>query len=99
MPYLQQQEDGTVALTVYVQPRASKTRFTGQHGEALKLCITAPPVEGKANAAVIAYLARLFRIPKSAVTIKSGTQGRTKTLIINHLDFSDARRLLDKALL
>lgn len=98
MPYIHQQEDGAITLTIYVQPRASKTRLAGPHGDALKLCISAPPVEGKANTAVINFIATLFRVPKSAVTIKSGLQGRTKVLAIDHLGLTEARLLLNKAL-
>jgi len=70
MTYLREQADSASAsLSIHVQPKASRTRVAGRHGDALKLCITSPPVDGKANAAVIAFFAKLFKIPKGAVTI------------------------------
>ena len=65
-------------LTLHVQPRASRTGLCGIHGGSLKLAITAPPVEGKANKEVIAFLAAFLKIPKKDVTIVSGAQSRTK---------------------
>ena len=99
MDYLAGQQDGSLALTVYIQPRASRTRISGLHGDALKLCITAPPVEGRANRAVVEYIANLFKIPKKSVTITSGLQSRTKRLTINNISLAAARDLLDRVLM
>lgn len=98
MSYLAAQKDGSLLLTVYIQPRASSTRIIGLHGEAVKIGISAPPVDGKANAAVIEYLAGFFRIPKSAVSIKSGRQSRTKHLLLKSVSLSEAGRMLESAL-
>jgi len=99
MKYLAEEKDGGgVALSVYVQPRASKNRVAGEHDNALKLCITAPPVEGKANKAVISLLARLFSIPKTAVSIKSGQRGRSKRVILKQITLDQARRKLTEIL-
>jgi uncharacterized protein (TIGR00251 family) len=65
-----------------VQPRASRNAIVGTMGDAVKLAITAPPVDGKANGAVIEYLAELFRVPKSSVVIVSGDTGRNKLIAI-----------------
>jgi uncharacterized protein len=65
-----------------VQPRASRNGFAGTMGDAIKLAITAPPVDGKANQAVIEYLADLFRVPKSSIVIVSGETGRNKLVAI-----------------
>lgn len=65
-----------------VQPRASRNAIVGVMGDAIKLAITAPPVDGKANEAVIEYLADLFRLPKSSIVIVSGETGRNKLIAI-----------------
>ena len=63
--------DNSLSLNVYVQPRASTNRLAGMHGKAIKLCITAPPVDDKANTAVLAFLAKLFGLPKKRVRINT----------------------------
>jgi uncharacterized protein (TIGR00251 family) len=98
MDCLAEQKDGTLLLTVYVQPRASRTLLVGLHGRALKLSITAPPVDGKANKAVVEYIARLFNIPFKAVSIKSGHQGRTKRLTVRKISLAAAQDFLQRAL-
>lgn len=88
----------SLALSVYVQPRASHNRVTGMHGSALKVCVTAPPVENKANDAVVHFIADLFGVPKSSVSIKSGRQGRNKKVIITNLSPGEAQEALSRAL-
>lgn len=79
MSWLRPGKDGSVLLSVHVQPKASRTKVAGLFGDgAVKICITAPPVDGQANEALIKFLAKLFKLPKSAVTIEAGHQGRTK---------------------
>lgn len=70
-------------LRVRVQPRASRDEVCGLQGEALKIRITAPPVDGKANAHLIRFLAREFGVAKSAVELLSGETGRDKRLRIH----------------
>jgi len=70
-------------LRVRVQPKASRDEFCGLQGEALKVRITAPPVDGKANAHLIKFLAKQFGVAKSAVTLLSGETGRDKRLRIH----------------
>ena len=91
-------KDNSLALNVYVQPRASSNRVAGLHGSAVKVCVTAPPLENKANGAVIHFIAGLFNVPKSSVSIKSGRQGRKKKVLINGLALEDARDILARAL-
>ncbi len=69
-------------LAVYVQPRASRDEIAGLHGEALRIRIAAPPVDGEANAALCRFLADRFGVPKSAVSVESGESGRRKTVRI-----------------
>lgn len=71
-----------LVLALKVQPRASKDGFGEVLGDRLKLRITAPPVDGKANAHLIAYLAKLFDVPKSSVELESGQNGRDKRVRI-----------------
>ena len=70
------------SFAVRVQPRARKNAITGIVGDALKLALTAPPVEGRANEAVIEFLAEVFQIPRSSVTIASGETSRNKVVRI-----------------
>ncbi len=95
LTYLRGQSDGTsVSLSIHVQPKASRTRIVGLHGDAVKLCITSPPVDGKANAAVIQFLAKLFKIPKTAVTLASGVASRDKRLILAGISAAQAEAML-----
>jgi uncharacterized protein len=71
-----------ISFAVKVHPRARKNAITGTVGDALKLALTAPPVEGKANQAVIEFFADLFQIPRSSVTIASGETSRNKVIRI-----------------
>ena len=72
--------DGRITLTLHIQPGAKKTEFAGLHGDALKIRLAAPPVDGKANAALIKFVADVLRLPKSAVNLKSGQTSRRKVL-------------------
>lgn len=94
MPYLKALPDGSLLLKLHVQPRSSRNQLSGLHNDALKLKLTTPPVEGKANKAVIAFLAKRLHLPKSAVTIKSGLQSREKHIIISNCEEKAARQLL-----
>lgn len=67
-------------LTLHVQPGAKKTEIAGEHGEALKIRLAAPPVEGKANAALLAFLAKRLAVPKSALALLSGDTSRHKRI-------------------
>ncbi|KAF1051613.1 MAG: hypothetical protein GAK43_02325 [Stenotrophomonas maltophilia] len=69
-------------LECHLQPRASRDEFAGTHAERLKIRLTAPPVEGKANAYLLAFLGKAFGVPKSAVSLESGEQSRQKRVRI-----------------
>ena len=72
-------EDKTgLKFNIYVQPRSSRNQIVGLHGDALKVKITAPPVEGAANKMCITVLAKVLNLPKSAIEIVSGQASRTK---------------------
>ena len=72
--------DGRITLTLHIQPGAKKTEFAGLHGDALKIRLSAPPVDGKANEALIKFIAETLRLPKSAVNLKNGQTSRRKVL-------------------
>ena len=69
-------------LDCHVQPRASRTEIAGVHGERLKLRIAAPPVDDAANKALIAFLAKAFKVPKGHIALLSGASGRDKRVAI-----------------
>jgi uncharacterized protein (TIGR00251 family) len=71
---------GRVRFTVRVQPRASATEVAGIHGNALKVRLSAPPVDGAANAALIEFLSKLFAVPRRAVIILAGESSRLKII-------------------
>jgi uncharacterized protein (TIGR00251 family) len=70
-------------LTLHVQPGASRTEYAGLHGDAHKIRLAAPAVEGRANEALIAFLAEAFGVAKRDVTIASGASGRRKIVRIS----------------
>ncbi|CAH6870168.1 DUF167 domain-containing protein YggU [Vibrio chagasii] len=69
-------------LRLYIQPKASRDKIVGLHGEELKIAITAPPVDGKANAHLAKYLAKQFKVAKGQITIEKGELGRHKQVRI-----------------
>jgi hypothetical protein len=75
-------QDDSVILTLRVQPRAKRDEVAGTYGDALKVRITAPPVEGAANAHLVAWLAELFDVPRAHVSLESGETGRNKRVRI-----------------
>jgi uncharacterized protein (TIGR00251 family) len=83
MPCFEEKDDHLI-LTIRVIPRASKDAIQGLIGDALKVRIQAPPVEGKANAHLVKFLSRHWRIPRGSIEILSGETGRNKRLRINH---------------
>ena len=71
---------GVITFAVRVHPRAKKNGITGTIGDALKLSLTTPPVEGRANQACIEFFAKLFKVPRSSVTIAAGETSRNKLI-------------------
>jgi hypothetical protein len=74
------QSDGRVTFAIKLHPRAKNNAITGELGAALKVSLTAPPVEGRANEACIEFFANLLKIPRSSVTIASGHSSRNKVI-------------------
>lgn len=94
MPYLTVNANQQISLDLYVQPKSSRTQIVGLHDGSIKLAITAPPVEGKANGQVTAFFAKLFKIPKSALTLLSGHQSRHKRLGVTAISQDEIRQIL-----
>ena len=78
-----QWQDGSLLLICHLQPGASRSEWSGRHGDALKIRIQAPPADGKANAELIRFLAREFSVSKCDVRIVSGEFSRRKRLLID----------------
>ncbi len=79
---------------VKVHPRAKKNAITGEVGDALKLSLTAPPVEGRANDACIEFLAEFLKVPRASVTIAAGQSSRNKRIRVAGLSAAELRRRL-----
>jgi uncharacterized protein (TIGR00251 family) len=87
-----------VIFAVKVQPRAKKNAVTGELGDALKLALTAPPVDGRANGACIEFFANLLDVPRSSVTIASGETSRRKVIRVAGLSPDEVRKRLLRSL-
>ena len=74
--------DGSVTLDIHCQPGAKRTEIAGLYGTAIKIRLAAPAVEGRANAALIAFLAETFGVPRRNVTLVRGETGRAKSVNI-----------------
>ena len=83
MSAVEQLPDAMV-LRLYIQPKASRDQIVGLHGEELKVAITAPPVDGQANAHLIKFLAKQFKVAKGMIVIEKGELGRHKQVRINN---------------
>lgn len=87
---------GRVRLTLHVQPGAKKTEPAGEHGDCLKIRLAAPPVDGKANAALLAWLADRFGVAKRDMSLLSGDKNRHKVVEIQcDLDAAAVLALFD----
>lgn len=84
------------AFAIRVHPRAKKDGVTGEVGEALKVALTAPPVEGRANEACIEFFAKLLKLPRSSVTIAAGQNSRNKVIWIAGLSADEVRKRLGR---
>lgn len=71
-----------IILSLYIQPKSSRTRIIGMHGEELKIQISAPPVDGKANQALIKFFSKQLKVSKKQIHLLSGHQSRHKRILI-----------------
>ena len=86
--------DGGIILTIWAQPRASRTQVTGRRGGALKLQLAAPPVDGEANAVLTKFLSKQLGVPKSAIELLRGETGRNKQVRVAGVTVEQVRAAL-----
>ncbi len=96
-PAVRSHHDGCT-IAVRVQPRARRTELAGLHGSALRVRLTAPPVDGRANEALLTFLADLLQVGPSAVRLVHGTRGRAKVLVVAGMAPDEACRRLAAAM-
>ena len=85
-----------VIIHLRVQPQTSRTRLTVEPTGQLRLAITAPPVDGQANRAVVIALAKVFDVPKQSVSLVSGEKSRDKSVFIDGIDVETVSSLLSE---
>ena len=83
-----------VTFAVRIHPRARKNAITGEVGDALKLSLTSPPVEGRANEACIEFFAKLLKVLRSSVTIASGQSSRSKVIRVTGISAAEIAKHL-----
>ncbi len=93
MSWLQASADGVI-LTLHIQPGAKRTEVVGLHGDALKIRLAAPPVDGKANEALIAFIAEAVGITRAEVSLVSGQSSRRKRVAIMHANAAGVQEKL-----
>jgi len=90
-----QETPGGVTFAIKVHPRAKKNAITGELGDALRVSLTAPPVEGKANEACIDFFAKLLEVPRSSITIAAGHTSRNKVIRVIGLSVTEIEKRLN----
>ena len=73
-----------ITLNLHVQPGAKRSEIAGLHGDALKIRLAAPPMEGRANEALLKFIAKLFDVPLRQVELKRGEKSRDKIILVQH---------------
>jgi uncharacterized protein len=91
-------QDGTVVLRVQVSPGAGRSAVTGRHGDALKVRVAAPPVDGRANTALVEFLAAEFGLRAADVTLVAGATSRSKRFKLAGLDPDAADAAIERLL-
>ncbi len=97
VPCLRPAETG-VEVVLFVQPRASRNKVVGLVNDELKIALTAPPVDGAANKACCAFLAKLCKLPKSSVKVVAGETSRHKRLLLEGADCKTVTQVFSAAL-
>jgi uncharacterized protein (TIGR00251 family) len=93
MLWIRETPDGAM-FKVAIQPRGSKNEIVGLHGDAVKIKLTAPPVEGAANKMCVVFLAKRLNVPPSAVEIVQGHRSRFKTVLVRSMTKAAVEGLL-----
>jgi len=94
--WLRHEASGDIILTLHIQPGAKQTAIVGQHGEALKICLAAPPVDGKANDGLIEFLSKKLNVPRAQIELVSGVSARQKRVRISGVSPNAIARLQEK---
>ena len=90
------ERDGEVLLNCFIQVRASRNAIVGRHGDELKVALTAPPVDGKANALLIEFFAKLLGVGKSRICLRSGLTSRHKQLSFERIGREEMMQALSR---
>jgi hypothetical protein len=91
LPFLRVEKTGAVIVDIHVMPNAPRTQIQGLHDGALHLRLKAPPVDGKANLELVAWLARELKVPRAGVELIRGETARRKQLRVAQSSVPDAR--------
>ena len=89
------ESDNGVSFAVRVHPRGKKNAITGELGDAVKVSLTTPPVEGRANEACIEFFAKLLKVPRGSVSIASGLTSRNKVIRVAGISAKQLRERLN----
>lgn len=95
--WLRREASGNIVLSLHIQPGAKRTEIAGLHGEALKIRLAAPPVDGKANECLIAFLAEQLAVPRAQVGLIGGAASRRKRLRVKGASEEVIARLIAAA--
>jgi uncharacterized protein len=87
-------KEGRLCFPIWLQPRAGRNRILGVHGGALKVSLTAPPVEDRANRQLIEFLAEILRVPRHSICLVTGRKSRNKVVTVDDLSLADFNQLL-----
>lgn len=98
MELVADQGNNSVSVMVYVQPKAKRNTIVGLYNNCLKLSVTSPPVDGKANKEVVQLLSKLFNVPKTKIIIKRGAHSRTKQIIVGSVTLKQVQRCIEENL-
>jgi uncharacterized protein (TIGR00251 family) len=91
---IREHKDG-VTIAVRAQPGAKRTKVVGVHGDELKIAVQAPPIEGRANGALIAFLSETLGVAKSKITLLNGELSRSKVFLVRGVNLEIARTALN----
>lgn len=94
MPWLKQKKDGSLVLSLHVQPGTAKSKIIGMYGERLKIAVSAPPVDGKANQEIEKFLAKKLGCAVRNVAVVVGHNSRQKGVEIQGCEEADIRKML-----
>lgn len=94
MPWLDQKKEGSLLLSLHIQPGAAKTRIVGLHGDRLKVAVAAPPVDGRANREIEKFLAKIIGCAARDIEVVAGQTSRQKRVEIRGCSAVDIRRIL-----